>query len=136
MGRSPNWALHWHWYNQPFSISYTDCFSFCKQKNEFWVQKHPFPSPLVWCFKSCYLKGFSCSIFHSILCVLILWVLVRLFSYLSILLCTLVDVAEAGISKVREAWESQRKAYTSEFFELAPCLVSPLLSLSSLSLEV
>ncbi|KAE9465378.1 hypothetical protein C3L33_02717, partial [Rhododendron williamsianum] len=34
-----------------------------------------------------------------------------------------IDVAEAGIGKVREAWESQRKAYTSEFFELDPCLV-------------
>ncbi|KAG5557122.1 hypothetical protein RHGRI_007403 [Rhododendron griersonianum] len=33
-----------------------------------------------------------------------------------------IDVAEAGIGKVREAWESQRKAYTSEFFELDPCL--------------
>ncbi|KAH7855824.1 hypothetical protein Vadar_029427 [Vaccinium darrowii] len=33
-----------------------------------------------------------------------------------------IDVAEAGISKVREAWESQRKGYTSEFFELDPCL--------------
>ncbi|XP_058205706.1 mRNA cap guanine-N7 methyltransferase 2 isoform X1 [Rhododendron vialii] len=33
-----------------------------------------------------------------------------------------IDVAEAGIGKVREAWESQRKTYTSEFFELDPCL--------------
>lgn len=26
---------------------------------------------------------------------------------------------------MKEAWESQRKAYTSEFIELDPCIVSP-----------
>lgn len=55
------------------------------------------------------------------------YVFICLFYYV-----TVVDVAEAGIGKVRKAWESQRKAYTSEFFELDPCLVSPL----SLSLDV
>ncbi|KAG2672316.1 hypothetical protein I3843_13G032200 [Carya illinoinensis] len=33
-----------------------------------------------------------------------------------------IDVSSSGISQIREAWESQRKAYTSEFFELDPCL--------------
>ncbi|CAL5363408.1 unnamed protein product [Camellia sinensis] len=33
-----------------------------------------------------------------------------------------IDVAQSGISQVQEAWESQRKAYTSEFFELDPCI--------------
>ncbi|KAI5648498.1 hypothetical protein M9H77_34503 [Catharanthus roseus] len=32
-----------------------------------------------------------------------------------------VDVAASGVSEVREAWESQRKSYTSQFFELDPC---------------
>ncbi|GAB4855030.1 hypothetical protein Ancab_023616 [Ancistrocladus abbreviatus] len=31
-----------------------------------------------------------------------------------------IDVKTAGINQVREAWESQRKAYTSQFFELDP----------------
>lgn len=35
-----------------------------------------------------------------------------------------VDVSSSGISQIREAWESQRKAYSAEFFELDPCLVS------------
>ncbi|MFQ6622078.1 hypothetical protein Gotur_002405, partial [Gossypium turneri] len=29
-----------------------------------------------------------------------------------------------GINEVREAWESQRKSFTSEFFEADPCTVS------------
>ncbi|KAL7228571.1 hypothetical protein ACSBR2_007311 [Camellia fascicularis] len=33
-----------------------------------------------------------------------------------------IDVAQSGISQVQEAWESQRKAYTSDFFELDPCI--------------
>lgn len=33
-----------------------------------------------------------------------------------------IDVSSSGISQIREACESQRKAYTSEFFELDPCL--------------
>ncbi|XP_052200190.1 mRNA cap guanine-N7 methyltransferase 2 isoform X2 [Diospyros lotus] len=33
-----------------------------------------------------------------------------------------IDVAQSGVSQVREAWESQRKAYTSKFFELDPCI--------------
>ncbi|KAK6933487.1 mRNA (guanine-N(7))-methyltransferase domain [Dillenia turbinata] len=33
-----------------------------------------------------------------------------------------IDVTASGISDVREMLESQRKAYTSEFFELDPCL--------------
>lgn len=28
------------------------------------------------------------------------------------------------MNEVKEAWESQRKAYTSEFIELDPCIVS------------
>lgn len=32
-----------------------------------------------------------------------------------------IDVGTSGISQVREAWESQRKSYTSDFFELDPC---------------
>ena len=35
-----------------------------------------------------------------------------------------VDVASSGINGVREAWESQRKNYTAEFFEADPCDVS------------
>ncbi|KAA8539209.1 hypothetical protein F0562_025901 [Nyssa sinensis] len=33
-----------------------------------------------------------------------------------------IDVASSGIGEVREAWESQRKTYTSEFFEHDPCI--------------
>lgn len=33
-----------------------------------------------------------------------------------------IDVETSGISQVREAWESRRKAYTSEFFALDPCM--------------
>ncbi|CAI9773031.1 unnamed protein product [Fraxinus pennsylvanica] len=33
-----------------------------------------------------------------------------------------IDVATTGLNEVKEAWESQRKAYTSEFFELDPCI--------------
>lgn len=33
-----------------------------------------------------------------------------------------IDVAASGVSEVREAWESQRKTYTSQFFELDPCI--------------
>ncbi|KAG8380592.1 hypothetical protein BUALT_Bualt06G0031500 [Buddleja alternifolia] len=33
-----------------------------------------------------------------------------------------IDVATSGVSEVREAWESQRKAYTSEFLEFDPCI--------------
>ncbi|XP_057540217.1 mRNA cap guanine-N7 methyltransferase 2 isoform X1 [Amaranthus tricolor] len=32
-----------------------------------------------------------------------------------------VDVETSGVSQVKMAWESQRKAYTSDFFELDPC---------------
>lgn len=32
-----------------------------------------------------------------------------------------VDVESSGVREVREAWESQRKTYTSEFYELDPC---------------
>ncbi|XP_028793427.1 mRNA cap guanine-N7 methyltransferase 2 isoform X2 [Neltuma alba] len=32
-----------------------------------------------------------------------------------------IDAASSGISQMREAWESQRKAYTTEFFEIDPC---------------
>ncbi|GAB2276847.1 hypothetical protein Dimus_011558 [Dionaea muscipula] len=35
-----------------------------------------------------------------------------------------IDVETSGITQTREAWESQRKAYTSDFFELDPCLES------------
>ncbi|KAK8340340.1 hypothetical protein V6Z12_A08G096200 [Gossypium hirsutum] len=31
------------------------------------------------------------------------------------------DVVSSGINEVREAWESQRKSFTSEFFEADPC---------------
>ena len=34
------------------------------------------------------------------------------------------DVATSGVNEVREAWESRRKAYTSEFLEFDPCIVS------------
>lgn len=33
-----------------------------------------------------------------------------------------VDVEASGVSEVKEAWESQRKSYTFEFFELDPCV--------------
>ncbi|CAI9091249.1 OLC1v1026218C1 [Oldenlandia corymbosa var. corymbosa] len=33
-----------------------------------------------------------------------------------------IDVATSGVSEVREAWGSQRKSYTSQFFELDPCI--------------
>ncbi|PWA42785.1 mRNA (guanine-N(7))-methyltransferase domain-containing protein [Artemisia annua] len=32
------------------------------------------------------------------------------------------DEVSSGVSEVREAWESQRKIYTSEFYELDPCI--------------
>ncbi|XP_027104858.1 mRNA cap guanine-N7 methyltransferase 2 isoform X2 [Coffea eugenioides] len=32
-----------------------------------------------------------------------------------------IDVGTSGVGEVREAWESQRKSYTSDFFELEPC---------------
>ncbi|KAK3031297.1 hypothetical protein RJ639_037309 [Escallonia herrerae] len=33
-----------------------------------------------------------------------------------------VDGVPSGVSDVRQAWESQRKTYTSHFFELDPCI--------------
>ncbi|KAL8538767.1 hypothetical protein ACS0TY_000685 [Phlomoides rotata] len=33
-----------------------------------------------------------------------------------------IDVVTSGVSEVREAWESRRKAYTSEFLEFDPCV--------------
>ncbi|KAL6565410.1 hypothetical protein OROGR_002361 [Orobanche gracilis] len=33
-----------------------------------------------------------------------------------------IDVVTSGVSEVREAWESRRKAYTSEFLEFDPCI--------------
>ncbi|PWA78976.1 S-adenosyl-L-methionine-dependent methyltransferases superfamily protein [Artemisia annua] len=33
-----------------------------------------------------------------------------------------IDEVSSGVSEVREAWESQRKIYTSEFYELDPCI--------------
>ncbi|XP_042034578.1 mRNA cap guanine-N7 methyltransferase 2-like isoform X2 [Salvia splendens] len=33
-----------------------------------------------------------------------------------------IDVATSGVNEVREAWESRRKAYTSEFLEFDPCI--------------
>ncbi|KAL6586318.1 hypothetical protein OROMI_001306 [Orobanche minor] len=33
-----------------------------------------------------------------------------------------VNVVTSGVSEVREAWESRRKAYTSEFLEFDPCI--------------
>ncbi|PRQ58687.1 putative mRNA (guanine-N(7)-)-methyltransferase [Rosa chinensis] len=33
-----------------------------------------------------------------------------------------IDVSTSGISQRREAWESQRKSYTADFFELDPCM--------------
>ncbi|KAL3626681.1 hypothetical protein CASFOL_029453 [Castilleja foliolosa] len=33
-----------------------------------------------------------------------------------------IDVATSGVSEVREAWESRRKSYTSEFLEFDPCI--------------
>ncbi|TMW95103.1 hypothetical protein EJD97_009380 [Solanum chilense] len=33
-----------------------------------------------------------------------------------------IDVETSGVNEVKEAWESQRKAYTSEFLELDPCI--------------
>ncbi|KDP45042.1 hypothetical protein JCGZ_01542 [Jatropha curcas] len=32
-----------------------------------------------------------------------------------------IDVSSFGINEIREAWESQRKSYTTEFFEADPC---------------
>ncbi|KAL3838230.1 hypothetical protein ACJIZ3_022821 [Penstemon smallii] len=33
-----------------------------------------------------------------------------------------IDVATSGVCEVREAWESRRKGYTSEFLEFDPCI--------------
>ncbi|KAL8247539.1 hypothetical protein R6Q59_008755 [Mikania micrantha] len=33
-----------------------------------------------------------------------------------------IDEASSGVREVREAWESQRKTYTSDFYELDPCI--------------
>uniref|UniRef100_A0A2N9IDJ2 mRNA cap guanine-N(7) methyltransferase 2 n=1 Tax=Fagus sylvatica TaxID=28930 RepID=A0A2N9IDJ2_FAGSY len=33
-----------------------------------------------------------------------------------------IDVSSSGIKQVKEAWESQRKSHTADFFELDPCL--------------
>ncbi|XP_020413561.1 mRNA cap guanine-N7 methyltransferase 2 isoform X2 [Prunus persica] len=33
-----------------------------------------------------------------------------------------IDGSSSGINQRREAWESQRKAYTADFFELDPCM--------------
>ncbi|KAL7108051.1 hypothetical protein ACP275_06G091000 [Erythranthe tilingii] len=33
-----------------------------------------------------------------------------------------IDVETSGVSEVREAWESRRKGYTSEFLEFDPCI--------------
>ncbi|KAJ9540220.1 hypothetical protein OSB04_026726 [Centaurea solstitialis] len=33
-----------------------------------------------------------------------------------------IDEASSGVREVREAWESRRKTYTSEFYELDPCI--------------
>lgn len=33
-----------------------------------------------------------------------------------------IDVATSGVNEVKEAWETQRKAYTHEFIELDPCI--------------
>lgn len=35
-----------------------------------------------------------------------------------------IDASSSGINQRKEAWESQRKAYTAEFFEVDPCMVS------------
>lgn len=39
----------------------------------------------------------------------------------------LTDEASSGVREVQEAWESQRKTYTSDFYELDPCIVSPVI---------
>lgn len=36
----------------------------------------------------------------------------------------IADVLSSGINEVREAWQSQRKSFTAEFFEADPCTVS------------
>ncbi|EPS64069.1 hypothetical protein M569_10714, partial [Genlisea aurea] len=33
-----------------------------------------------------------------------------------------IDVLTSGVGEVREAWESRRKTYTSEFLEFDPCI--------------
>ncbi|CAI9273132.1 unnamed protein product [Lactuca saligna] len=33
-----------------------------------------------------------------------------------------IDEASSGVREVREVWESQRKTYTSDFYELDPCI--------------
>lgn len=33
-----------------------------------------------------------------------------------------IDEASSGVREVQEAWESQRKTYTSDFYELDPCI--------------
>ncbi|PPD80818.1 hypothetical protein GOBAR_DD22266 [Gossypium barbadense] len=40
---------------------------------------------------------------------------------MQVLVGGLIDVLSSGINEVREAWESQRKSFTSEFFEADPC---------------
>ncbi|XP_039023437.1 mRNA cap guanine-N7 methyltransferase 2-like isoform X1 [Hibiscus syriacus] len=41
--------------------------------------------------------------------------------YVGIEWMLIADVVSSGINEVREAWESQRKNFTSEFFEADPC---------------
>uniref|UniRef100_A0A9I9EI16 Uncharacterized protein n=1 Tax=Cucumis melo TaxID=3656 RepID=A0A9I9EI16_CUCME len=36
--------------------------------------------------------------------------------------CNSLDESTSGIGQMREAWESQKKAYTAEFFEVDPCV--------------
>lgn len=36
------------------------------------------------------------------------------------------DVSSSELSQRKEAWESQRKVYTSEFIEIDPCMVRML----------
>lgn len=41
-----------------------------------------------------------------------------------VVVVVVIDASSSGINQIKEAWESQRKAYTAEFFEVDPCMVS------------
>ena len=36
----------------------------------------------------------------------------------------MLDVSSSGISHTKEVWESQRKSYNADFYELDPSMVS------------
>lgn len=66
-------------------------------------------------FSVCFAERSCVELFYCIFCFV--------FSFWWNCWCSL-DGSTSGISQMREAWESQRKAYAAEFFEVDPCVVS------------